>query len=421
MGILLNIGYGLAGLLASPYLLFKFATDERYRDRLEERLGEAPERKGDAPCLWFHCASVGEVNVIRPLVKELKHRRPDLALHVSTLTQAGLENAQKAFPEACTHYWPLDFTFAARQAIERVRPTAIALVELEVWPNFTEVAERLGVPMIVVNGRLSRRSHRRYRRFSWFWRPIFRRISQYGAQSEDHAKRFRDLGLDDGRVTVTGNLKYDAAIAFDPDTAARELRPALGLRDGEPLLVCGSTHDPEEKIIAETYLKIRPSHPDLRLLVAPRHLERAADVEKIFTGAGLPCARRSAGPAPADAVILLDTVGELAKVYALAGVVFIGGTFCVRGGQNMLEPAALGKPVVSGPSLDNFREIADALIAVGGMRVVHNSIDLPRALSDLLGDPTLARVTGEMARKAVEAGKGAIQATASLLESVLGV
>ncbi len=416
MGLLLDAGYGLAGLLASPFLLFKFATDRRYRHRLGERFGGVPPREGDAPCVWFHCASVGEVNVVKPLVKEMKRRRPNLALHVSTVTMAGRENAEKSFPDARVHYWPLDFSFAARRALRRVRPSAVALVELEVWPNFTAQARKRGVPLVIVNGRLSHRSARRFRRLGFLWHRVLRRIARVGAQSEAYAQRFREAGLDDGRVTVTGNLKYDAAIAFDPDAAREEYGSLLG---GGPLLVAGSTHDPEERILVETYVKLRASHPGLRLLIAPRHLERVAEVEKVVADAGLSCARRTAGRPPAGSVILLDTVGELAKVYSVATVVFIGGTFCARGGQNMLEPAALGKPVVSGPSLENFREIADALVAAGGMRVVDNPIDLPRAAGDLLGDAELARVMGESARRTVEAGRGAIQATADLIEGVL--
>jgi 3-deoxy-D-manno-octulosonic-acid transferase len=359
------------------------------------------------------------VNVAKPLVQELKRRRTDLALHVSTVTMAGRETAEKAFPDARVHYWPLDFSFACRRALRRVRPKAVALVELEVWPNFTAAAARLGVPMVVVNGRLSHRSHRRYRRFGWIFRPAFARISRWGAQGEGHAERLRELGVDPSRVTVTGNLKYDAALAFDPAAARAEFEAALGLGDGAPVLVGGSTHDPEERILLETYANLRAAHPSLRLVVAPRHLERLAEVEKAVAAAGLPCARRSAGVPAREAVIVLDTVGELAKVYTLATVVFIGGTYCARGGQNMLEPAALGKPVVSGPSLDNFREVADALVAAGGMRVVHNPIDLPRATGDFLADAELARTTGESARRAVEAGRGAIAATADLIEKAL--
>ncbi len=409
MGLLLDVAYGTAAVIAAPWLLFKLATDRRYRHKLGERFGDVPKRRGDAPCLWLHCASVGEVNLVKPLVKELKKRRPDLVLHVSTLTMAGRENAEKSFPGARVHYFPVDFSFAAARAIRRVRPSAIALVELEVWPNFTAAAH--GVPMVIINGRLSHRSHRRYRRTGFLWRRVFRRIAKVGAQNETYAERFRDLAGPE-RVTATGTLKYDAALGFDPAAAEREFRGLLDL--SEPLLIAGSTHDPEERIVLEAFTQLRRRHPTLRLLIAPRHLERVAEVEKTIA-ASFPCARRSTGTPPKDAVILLDTVGELAKVYTLASAVYIGGTFCARGGQNMLEPAALGKPVVSGPSLENFRDIADALVEAGGMRIVEKPEDLAGALDAAMADPSM----GAKGRAAVEAGRGAIRATVDLIESVL--
>lgn len=419
MGLLLDVGYGLAGVVASPYLLFKAATDRRFRHRLGERFGRVPKRAGDAPCLWLHCASVGEVNVVKPLVRELRARRPDLSLHVSTVTRAGREQAERTFPEATVHYGPLDFTCTVRRAFRRVRPSAVVLVELEVWPNFTAAAARRGVPLVVVNGRLSRRSDRRYRRMRWYWRRVFGRLARVGAQSEDHADRFRGVGVGKGRVVVTGNLKVDAALTFDPEAARREFRAALDVAEGAPVIVAGSTHEPEERLAAEAYRTLRASHPGLRLLIAPRHLERLADVERVLSELGLVPARRSSGPPPAESVIVLDTVGELAKVYTLATAVFIGGTFCARGGQNMLEPAVLGKPVVSGPSLEHFREIADMLASAGGMTVLQRPEELTGALGRLLANPVEARERGAKARRAVEAGRGALRKTLELIEGVL--
>lgn len=421
MGLLLDLGYGAASLLASPYLLFKAATDGRYRHRLGERLGGGAKRESYGRCLWLHCASVGEVNVVRPLVRELLRRIPDLKLHLSTVTRAGRETAEKAFPEATVRYWPLDFTFAVRRAIRRVRPSAVVLVELEVWPNFTSVAVRQGIPLVVINGRLSRRSDRRFRHMAWLWRRVFRRLTKVGAQSEDYADRFRGLGLGGGRVAVTGNLKYDAALSFDPAAAAVEMRQTLGLREDEPLLIAGSTHDPEERLLVEAYRALKADHPQLRLLIAPRHLERVGEVEKIIVEAGFKAARRTQGPASDDSVLLLDTVGELAKAYTLASAVFIGGTFCSRGGQNMLEPAALGKAVVSGPSLENFREISDELSSAGAMTILADPSALAGSLDGLLRDPARAREMGAKALKVVEAGRGAIRATCDLIEGVLPV
>jgi 3-deoxy-D-manno-octulosonic-acid transferase len=247
--------------------------------------------------------------------------------------------------------------------------------------------------------------------------PAYRRLAAAGVQSEAVAERFRVLGAS---PVVTGNLKFDAAIDFDPAAEAARWRRELDLGDA-PLLVGGSTHEPEERILAETYKRLRNSVPGIRMVLAPRHLERVADVKKAVEAAGLVCYKKSEKfPAgTSDGVILLDTVGELSRLYAAATAVMIGGTFCPRGGQNMLEPAVLGKPVVSGPSLANFQEIAKALVDAGGMRVLDNPVDLALALEELFKDPALAARVGAKAAAATAAGRGALDATMALIETHL--
>ncbi|HYE99743.1 MAG TPA: 3-deoxy-D-manno-octulosonic acid transferase [Planctomycetota bacterium] len=414
MGLLLDAAYAAAGLVASPWLLFKAFTDGRFRHRFGERLGAAPRQDGTAPVLWVHAASVGEVNLVKPLVKRLLERRPGLRLHATTNTLQGWANAVKSWPDAPVSYFPIDFSPAVARALDRVRPSAVLLAELEVWPNFVAACVRRGIPVAVVNGRITERSFRRYRRFGWLFRPAFRALAAAGAQSEAHAERLRALGA---RPVVTGNLKYDTSIGFDPEAEGARWRSDLGLGDA-PVLVAGSTHDPEERILVETYRRLQATYPRLRLVLAPRHLERVDEVKKAVEAADLRCYKKSLlhPPLPGDGVILLDTVGELSRLYSAATAVFIGGTFCARGGQNMLEPAALGKPIVSGPSLANFREIAGRLVDAGGMRVFDNPVEMGAALGQLLKEPERARAAGERARAAVEAGRGAIDATLRLLE-----
>ena len=289
-----------------------------------------------------------------------------------------------------------------------------SLVELEVWPNFVRRCGKEKVPVVVVNGRMSERSYGRYRRLGWFFRPVFHRLAAVGAQSEVYAERLRDMGAS---PVVTGNLKYDAAIAFDPAAEERSWRERLSLGDA-PVVVAGSTHDPEERILCETYKRLRTAVPGVRLILAPRHLDRVAEVQKAVEAADLKCYKKSQiiPGGPADGVILLDTVGELSRIYSAATAVFIGGTFCARGGQNMLEPASLGKPVVSGPSLSNFEEIAGVLVEAGGMKVVDNPIDLAGALAELLNNPARTREIGARSVDAVRAGRGAIDRTMDLIE-----
>ena len=414
MGLLLDLAYFAAGLLALPWLLFKLVTDRRFRHRLGERFGGLPRSGEGGPVVWFHAASVGEVNLVKPLLSRLRASKPSLRFLVTSNTIAGRESAEKAFPGASTAYYPLDLTASVVRALGRVRPAAVVLIELEVWPNFARACAARGIPVAVVNGRMTERSFRRYRRFRGLLGGAFRSLAAAGAQSEESAARLRELGAS---PVVTGNLKYDAAIGFDPAAEERAWRELLGFGDA-PVLVAGSTHEPEERILAETYRQLRRSHPTLRLVVAPRHLERAEEAKKAVESAGVPCYKRTqlSAPPPSDGVVLLDTVGELSRVYAAASAVFIGGTFCARGGQNMLEPAALGKPIVSGPDLANFREIAGTLVEAGGMRVFDNPVEMGAALGQLLKEPERAKAAGERARAAVEAGRGAIEATLRLLE-----
>ena len=421
MGFLLDLGYAAAGVILSPWIIYKASKDPAFRAGIGERLGGIPRREGERPCLWIHCASVGEVALARPLVQELRVRRPDLEFHFSTYTPAGREQARKTWPDDRVHYFPLDLTLAVRRALRAARPDAVVLVELEVWPNFIRTAAKRGIPVAIVNGRISHRSHRRYRRFGAYFQSVFRRLARAGMQTKTYADRIRELGLPADRVHVTGNLKYDARIEFDLAETMEEVRAAFGLPPEQRLLVAGSTHDPEEKILVETYRRILQTYPKLRLLIAPRHVDRTPEVRKIVEAAGFAVTLRSElkEPPPADRVFILDTVGELAQVYAAADAVFIGGTFSTRGGQNMLEPAALGKPIVSGPSLENFREIADRLIEAGAMKVVDNPIDLGMAIGSLIKEPALAAKAGHKGMDVVESGRGALKATADLVCGLL--
>jgi 3-deoxy-D-manno-octulosonic-acid transferase len=417
MGLLLDAAYLTAGLLASPWLAFKLAVDPRYRHRLGERFGALPRSGGAAP-LWIHAASVGEVALVKPLVRRVRAAHPGLPLTITTLTRSGREHAEQAFPDDVVAYYPLDLGVSAGRALDRVRPRAVVLAELEVWPNFTAACARRGIPVAVVNGRMTERSARRYRRFGPIFRPAFRRLAASGVQSEEAAGRFRSLGA--SPVVVTGNMKFDAGIDADPAQEGARWRRLLGLGEA-PVLVGGSTHDPEERILLDVLRRLRNSVPGLRLVLAPRHLERVGEVQKAVEAAGLTCYKRSEiGPAGApEGVIVLDTVGELSRLYAAATAVMVGGTFCPRGGQNMLEPAALGRPVVVGPSLSNFEDVARVLVEAGGMRVVDNPVDLSRALEELLKDPGLAARAGAKGAEAVSRGRGALDATLRLIETHL--
>jgi 3-deoxy-D-manno-octulosonic-acid transferase len=283
VGLLLDAAYLTAGLAASPWLLFKLASDRRFRHRLGERFGGMSTPPGDGPLVWVHAASVGEVNLVKPLLKRLGTSKPSLRFLVTTNTMAGRENAEKA--GMSTSYAPLDLGCAVSRALKRAKPAAVILVELEVWPNFAAACAKRGVPLAVVNGRMTERSFGRYRRFRGLFGAAFRSLAAAGAQSEESAARLRELGAP---AVVTGNLKWDAGIAFEPAEEERLWRERLGLGDA-PVWVGGSTHEPEERIVAETYRQLKRTHPGLRLVLAPRHLERADEAAKAVESLGLPC------------------------------------------------------------------------------------------------------------------------------------
>jgi 3-deoxy-D-manno-octulosonic-acid transferase len=328
--------------------------------------------------------------------------------------------ARKTYPGRTVFFMPVDFSFSVRSAYRRIKPDVVVLVELEVWPNFMRMAERRGVSVVVINGRISGRSYSRYRRLRRFFRPAFGRLKAAGVQDDAIARRFRHLGCDASRVTVTGNLKYDSLETVDTAVADREVRGWFGLDDA-PILLGGSTHDPEEGMLLDAYASLKLRHPRLRLLLAPRHAHRVDEIVNLVEGRGGRCYKRSlfpARPGPED-VLLLDTVGELARAYAAAAVVYLGGTFADRGGQNPLEAAAAAKAIVSGPDLRNFSEMAAALEGAGGLTIVPQPALLAAALDGFLKDPARAAESGRRAHAVLKSRRGALKASVELVHQAL--
>jgi 3-deoxy-D-manno-octulosonic-acid transferase len=366
---LLDLAYLGLLLVSSPFLLFRSWRSGKSRQGLLDKLrGRVPRRIGDAPCLWIHAVSVGEVLLLRPVVAELQRRRPDWEVVISTTTSTGLEVARRTFPELVTFYAPLDFSWAVRRSLDRIRPTALVLVETELWPNLIRAASRRATRVAVINGRLSRRSHRGYRRFRALLAPILRRLDAVAAQSVESAERFLDLGVPADRLTVTGSIKYDGLEADRGTPRVREARRALGLEgDSGPIFVAGSTMDGEEAAALLAYQEAKAQHPSLRLVLVPRHPERGAELARMIEGQGEIVWRRSVDVRPPAAtpdgrvpVILIDTVGELSSIWGLADVAFVGGSlFPGRGGQNMMEPSAFGASVLFGPHTTSGKRSKD--------------------------------------------------------------
>ncbi|HSD27786.1 MAG TPA: 3-deoxy-D-manno-octulosonic acid transferase [Vicinamibacteria bacterium] len=387
-----------------------------------ERMGRLPvylNVDGDRS-VWIHAVSVGEVLAARPLVPVLRERFPGHRIFLSTTTTTGNAVAKKSVRGVDgLLYAPLDFRRPVRRALEVLNPSLLVLVETELWPNLVHEARRRGTRIALVNGRISPRSFPRYERVRRFLAPLFSEIDLFLMQGEPHAERVRALGAPPARVRVTGNLKFDAV---EPSRIPERLARLLQGAAPRPLWVAGSTVGGEEELVLSAFHRVRERVPQARLLVAPRHPERFPLVPALVEAAGFRCLRRSALDPAAwrdGEVLLLDTLGELAQVYALATVVFVGGSLVPSGGHNILEPAVAGKAVVVGPHMENFQEIADQFRSESAMVQVASPDELAREVSALLLDDERRRELGDRARELVGRNRGAVSRTAEALSSLL--
>ncbi len=375
---------------------------------------------------WVQAVSVGEVALGREFTVALVDRFDDAVAVLTSSTPAGQRLLDESPPDderIAVGAFPFDDTRSARSALDAYRPSVLILLETELWPTLIEETAARGIPIAVLNGRLSHRSERNYRRLGSLMARALELVSVFGVQTQETAARLRRLGVADERVVVTGSMKYDSIDTEVPETERARLLRALGLRaDHGPLIVAGSTRPGEEDAVVTAFCRLRAEFPGLTLVLAPRHLRRLAEVEKTVREHGLACRRRSdeSNGDRSAPVVVLDTIGELRPVYSLADVTFIGGgLFPGTGGHNPLEPAALGKPVVFGPYMDNCRDVADTLVDAGGATVVGNTHELEDAVRRLLADATLRAETGTRARRAVESGRGAIVRNLDLVAQLL--
>jgi 3-deoxy-D-manno-octulosonic-acid transferase len=430
MPLVLNLVYIAVLLMLAPVLVYRMVRSGKYREGWWEKLwGDAPLRIGERPCLWFHAVSVGEVLLLRPLVLAMVRRRPNWEVVISTTTTTGLAVARRTFPDLITFYAPSDFSWATQRAMGRIRPAVLALVELELWPNLIRSAKRAGAKVAIINARLSARSYRGYR---YLRRPLgttLRRIDIVAAQDDEYARRFVELGVPEERVSVTGSVKYDGLESDRNNARTRELRKELGLSHSDLVFVAGSTMAGEEPAALAAYRAARLQHPRLRLILVPRHAERFDSVADWLSQSGESVVRRSklagtpgaaACAATRNSIILVDTMGELAAVWGLADVAFVGGSLHRgRGGQNMMEPAAYGASVIFGPHTANFRETVEQLLARNAARRVADAHELLLRLQEDLDDPEAAAARGEAGRAFVLAQHGASGRTVTELDRLV--
>ncbi|MEO1497277.1 MAG: 3-deoxy-D-manno-octulosonic acid transferase [Planctomycetota bacterium] len=422
---LLNVAYACALLVASPWIAWQAWRTGKYRDGWAAKLrGHAPRREGERFCVWLHAVSVGEVNLLGVLIAELRERHPDWELCVSTTTKTGHELATKKYAaEHTVFYCPLDFTWATDEAMRRVRPDLLLLAELELWPNLIAAAKRHGARVAIVNGRLSDGSLRGYRRLRPLVRRVLAMVDRVAAQDDATAGRFIELGAPPERVAVTGSLKYDGAPIDRENPKTVALRDLTGWTAEHTVWLVGSTQAPEEAVCLEVFQELAEEHPNLRLILVPRHPERFDEVADLLRASGVPYARRSrtnSAFALPPSAFLVDTVGELSAWWGVADIGFVGGSFGDRGGQNMIEPAAYGVATCFGPNTRNFRDIVATLTAADGARVVRDAAELETFVTSCLEMPAAAGELGRRGRAVVLSQLGATARTVDLIGELVG-
>jgi len=420
MYALYSAALGVALVAYLPLFLFRRLGRSGYSDSFAQRWGRLEPGLPPEPRCWIHAVSVGEAAAAAPLVEAIRGRWPELSVVVSTVTPTGARIVSERLGRLATHrYFPLDLPGPVGRALDAVRPRFFIGLETELWPNFLRALAARGIPAMVANGRISDRSFRRYRMLRGIMARVLGPVSAFGMQSAEDARRIIALGAPPERVVVTGNLKAD----IRPDAADADPMWERLLGPDCSLWIAGSTHQGEEALILDAYQRLAPRFSRLALLLAPRHPERSDEVERLIRERGLQAIRRSALGSGEDraGVIILDTVGELADLYRLADVVFVGGSLVPSGGHNMLEPAQRKKPVLFGPHTTNFRESAELLLSAGGAVVVKDALELTREVERLLDDPELRRKMGEAACAAVATRQGALGETLALVERCLMV
>jgi 3-deoxy-D-manno-octulosonic-acid transferase len=416
---MMRLLYSLLIYCAVPFafagVLWRGLRDRSYWQHLSERLGWG--RRMAAPTLWLHAVSLGEVSAAAPLVRALRARYPGYSLVLTTATPTGRARARGLFGDSVeVRFLPYDTPGAVARFMDRIQPRLAVIMETELWPNLFHQCERRGVPLVLASARLSAKSVARYRRLGGLARGIFSASSLIAAQTQVDAERFIAIGAPSDRTSVAGNIKFDLEIGAGVIEAGRTLRALFG--SARPLWIAGSTHAGEEEQVLAAHAQLPQ---EALLLLVPRHPDRFDGVADLLSRSGLYFTRRSGGAAADGAVrvVLVDSVGELAALYAAADVAFVGGSLVPIGGHNLLEPAALGVPVLTGPFTANGREIAQSLLTQGAALQVADAAELAGALRRLLADPTERRRMGDIGRQIVESNRGSVARLLGLIEPLM--
>ena len=410
----------IAALLSLPWWLIQMLRLGKYRSGLRERLGAVPARLHAVRpgCIWVHAVSVGEVLAVSQLVTELQQKYPDRQILISTTTATGQNLARQRFGQDRVFFMPLDFGFAVRRYLMTLQPQLIVIAETEFWPNLLHLARKRQTSLAIVNARISDRSFPRYRRFNWFFRRVLAEVDLFLAQTADDAQRLREIGASTGRVQVSGNLKFDVRSNPQP-SLVNGLRAAFS--KDSPVIVCGSTAEGEESLLLQAFKSVQEKFPGAIMVLAPRHPERFEKVAAMIAAAGFTLQRRSSWSPPQlirSGIFLLDSVGELAAVYELADIAFVGGSLVPTGGHNILEPAQYGAAIVVGPHTFNFREIVSIFEQGEAIRVITSETLGPQFLA-LLSQPQECKRLGALAKDLFAKHAGATRRTLEALAPLL--
>ena len=427
--------YSLLLTLGFTILLPRFALDAlrsgKYVTGLRQRLGNLPAINSNGkPVIWLHCVSVGEAQAAQSLVRELSKGFPKFALVVSTTTVTGQLVAGELFRDqaAAVFYFPIDWAWTIRRVLNKLQPAAILVLETELWPRMFREARKRDIPVALLNGRISDKSFGRYKLVRTFIRRVLNDLTLAAMQTEQDAARIEALGMPENRISIAGNLKFDSAPSTSDFDLGSEIRNRFGLNDAKPLIVAASTHDPEEQVVIDALRMVRQSHSNARLLIAPRHPERFEEVASLLSQSEFSSVRRSATPSAADVqadVVLLDSIGELRAVYALADVAFVGGSIAPHGGHSVIEPGAHGVCTVTGPHTQNFAAVTQALLDEDALiqlsKTEEPAADLARVFTELLSDEKKRRSIAARARAVCDGNRGATARTIDLISPLLAV
>lgn len=417
---LLNGVYALLLLAFTPWMLWQAWRTGKYREGWSEKLwGRVPRRTSQRPCVWFHAVSVGELQLLRPLIREYQKRWPDWDIVISSTTITGRKLARESYPDLTTFYSPFDFSWAVKTTLQRIQPNLIVLAELELWPNLLSLARENEIEVAIVNGRLSERSFRGYRRMRWLAQSMLAKLNCIAAQNETYARRFLDLGALPDAVSVTGSIKFDGANPDRMHPEVQQRRKWAGFTDQHTVWFVGSTQDPEEAMAVEIFIRQRKAFPHLKLIVVPRHAERFDTVAAHLDATVLRVLRRSQATAEVNEdwdVLLIDSIGELRWWWGVANLATVGGSFGNRGGQNMIEPCAYGACVSFGPNTRNFRDIVEQLLQHQAATQLADKVEWEKWLLEQLLHPEKAEKQGQIAANWVAGHLGATDRTLDLIE-----